>query len=70
MNLVDFLAHNDIQYMPARIMVIKDSDTKKIKTKAPIKYKEINEYPKNIDFTGGMSKGEYALILVLFTKLM
>ena len=56
MNLVDFLAHNDIQYMPAKIMVIKDSDTKKIKNKAPVKYKEINEYPKNIDFTGGHDK--------------
>ena len=57
--LVEFCDRNNIQYQPARILVIRDSDTNKVKNKAPIKYKELNEFPKNIDFTGGMSKGKY-----------
>lgn len=53
-SLVDFCNKNDIQYQPARISIFKDKkgDIKKL----PKKYDEINEKPKNIDFSGGRDK--------------
>ena len=51
MNLVNFLAHNDIEYMPAKISVFKDTAGRTVKT--PSRYTEIDAKPKNIDFSGG-----------------
>ena len=54
MSLIDFLQKNGIEYQPAKISVFTNSKGKKVK--APVKYKEINAKPKNIDFSGGMDK--------------
>jgi len=52
MSLVDFCNRNDIEYQPANITI---QDGKKF----PQYSKEYKATPKNIDFSGGMSKGEY-----------
>tara|TARA_Y100000114_G_C11762694_1_gene330821 strand:- start:1666 stop:4233 length:2568 start_codon:yes stop_codon:yes gene_type:complete len=57
MSLIEFCNRNNIEYQPARICVVKKSNGDIVKQ--PVKYKEINEFPKNIDFSGGMSQGQY-----------